>query len=196
MTTELAGATPRALERTLGLRELILIVVGTVIGSGIFIVPGAVLRQSGDHIGSALLVWLVGGVLSLLGALAYGELGAMEPQAGGLYVYVRDTFGPLPAFLYGWALFFAISSGSLATLAVAGAAYLSQIVPLTAALQKLAAVALVGAVAWINVRGTRQGALVQDWATAIKGAAILLMAVVVVTAGVLWGSFRSVARRR
>ena len=175
--------TGKTLERSLGARELTLIVVGTVIGSGIFIVPGAVLRQSGGHVGLALLVWLAGGVLSLLGALAYGELGAMQPEAGGLYVYVRDAFGRLPAFLYGWTLFFAISSGSLATLAVAGAGYLAQIVALTPALRKLAAVVLVAIVAAINVRGTRHGAVVQNWATAIKVGAIALMAVLLVGAG-------------
>jgi APA family basic amino acid/polyamine antiporter len=179
----MTGGGPRTLARTLGARDLTLIVIGTVIGSGIFIVPGAVLRQSGDHVGVALLVWLAGGVLSVLGALAYGELGAMEPEAGGLYVYVRDTFGRLPAFLYGWTLFFAISSGSLATLAVAGAGYLGQVVALTPALKKVAAVALVAIVAAINVRGTRHGAIVQNWATAIKVGAIGLMAVLLVGAG-------------
>lgn len=157
--------------------------VGTVIGSGIFIVPGAVLRQTGYAVGPALTVWLVGGVLSLLGALTYGEMGAMAPEAGGLYVYLRDTFGRLPAFLYGWALFFAISSGSLATLAVAAAGYLQQIVPLTPALQKLVSVAMVAIVCVINVRGTRQGAMVQNWATAIKVGAILLMAVALISGG-------------
>jgi basic amino acid/polyamine antiporter, APA family len=176
-------AVRQTLARTLGARDLTLIVIGTVIGSGIFIVPGAVLRQSGNHAGVALLVWLVGGVLSLLGALAYGELGAMQPEAGGLYVYVRDTFGRLPAFLYGWTLFFAISSGSLATLAVAGAGYLGQVVPLTPGWRKVAAVALVAIVAGINVRGTRHGATVQNWATAIKVGAILVMAAVLVGGG-------------
>ncbi len=171
------------LQRSLGLRELILIVIGTVIGSGIFIVPGAVLRQTGYAVGPALMVWLVGGVLSLLGALTYGEMGAMVPEAGGLYVYLRDTFGRLPAFLYGWALFFAISSGSLATLAVAAAGYLQQIVPLTPVGQKLVAVVMVAAVCVINVRGTRHGATVQNWATAIKVGAILLMAVVLISSG-------------
>ncbi len=158
--------------------------IGTVIGSGIFIVPGAVLRQTGYAVGPALLVWLVGGVLSLLGALTYGELGAMVPEAGGLYVYLRDTFGRVPAFLYGWALFFAISSGSLATLAVAAAGYLQQIVPLTPGLRKLVSVVMIAAVCAINVRGTRQGAVVQNWATAIKVGAILLMAVALIG----WGS--------
>ena len=73
------------LARVLSLRDLILIVIGTVIGSGIFLVPGSVLRQVDGHIGPMLLVWVVGGVLSLLGALTYAELGAMDPAAGGLY---------------------------------------------------------------------------------------------------------------
>jgi amino acid transporter len=97
-----------------------------VIGSGIFLVPGGVLRQAGGQAGPALVVWIVGGVLSLLGALAYGELGAMNPAAGGLYVYLRDAFGPLTAFLYGWTFFLVIATGSAATLAVASGSYLQQ----------------------------------------------------------------------
>ena len=182
MSTPVAG-TSSTLARTLGLRELILIVIGSVIGSGIFIVPGEVLRQTGFQVGPALLVWLAGGVLSLLGALTYAELGGMVPEAGGLYVYLRDTFGRLPAFLYGWSMFFAISSGSVATLAVAAAGYLNQIVPLTPAMGKVASVAMVAIVGLVNARGTRHGAMVQNWATAIKVAAILLMAVVLVSGG-------------
>ena len=85
------------LSRTLGFTDLVLIVIGTVIGSGIFIVPATVLTQTGGALGTALLVWFVAGVLSLLGALTYGELGAANPDAGGLYVYIRDAFGTLPA---------------------------------------------------------------------------------------------------
>ena len=88
----------RTLERTLGFTDLVLIVIGTVIGSGIFIVPATVLRQSDGAVGTAMLVWLVAGILSLLGALTYGELGAANPDAGGLYVYIRDSFGPSPPF--------------------------------------------------------------------------------------------------
>src|SRR5207249_7054084 len=106
------------LRRVLTLRDLVLIVVGTTIGSGIFLVPGAVLRQSGSDLGVALLVWVVGSVLALLGALTFGEFGAMLPDAGGSYVYVRRACGLLPAFLLGWTLFLAISTGSTATLAV------------------------------------------------------------------------------
>ena len=106
----------QSLARTLRLRDLIFIVVGTVIGSGIFVVPGAVLRDTGGDVGYALLVWALGGGLSLLGALTYGELGGMLPEAGGAYVYVREAFGPLPAFLLGWTLFLAINTGSTATI--------------------------------------------------------------------------------
>src|SRR2546422_1483504 len=97
------------LARTLGLRDLLLLIIGSVIGSGIFLVPGAILRQVEGSVGLALLGWLGAGVLSLLGALTYGELAAMNPAAGGLYVYIRDCFGRLPAFLYGWTLFLVIA---------------------------------------------------------------------------------------
>ncbi|HEX9611046.1 MAG TPA: amino acid permease [Gemmatimonadales bacterium] len=173
----------RDLARVLRLPDLILIVVGTVIGSGIFLVPGGVLRDSGGDVGIALLVWLVGGVLSLLGALTYGELGAMDPQAGGLYVYLRDTFGRLPAFLYGWALFFVIGSGSVATLGAAFARYMQEFVPLGPLAAKLVAMAMIAAVAWVNVRGTRRGADVQNWSTGIKVGALLLVSVLVLVAG-------------
>lgn len=85
-----------------------------------------------------------------LGALTYAELGAMHPQAGGLYSYIRDAFGRFPAFLFGWSLFFVISSGSIATLAVAGASYLGQLVPLDAFSTKLAAVTIIAMTAFIN----------------------------------------------
>ncbi len=163
------------LPRTLGLRDLILLTIGSVIGSGIFLVPGAVLRQVGGLIVPALLVWLVGGVLSLLGALTYGELGAMKPAAGGLYVYIRDCFGKFPAFLFGWTLFFVISSGAVATLSVAFSAYLSELVPLTPLLEKLIAVLMIAVVTAVNVIGTRASADLQNWTTAAKVFGILLM---------------------
>ncbi len=136
------------------------------------------LRQAGGWAGPALLVWVVGGVLSLLGALAYGELGAMNPAAGGLYVYLRDAFGPLTAFLYGWTFFLVIATGSAATLAVASTSYLQQFVALGPIGQKLSAVTLLGIVAAINVRSTRRSADVQNWSTAIKVGALLIMSVV------------------
>src|SRR5213078_1615505 len=178
-----APVAPRELARVLTLRDLVLIVVGVTIGSGIFTVPGAVLRQSGGDLGVALLVWLLGSVLALLGALTFGELGAMLPDAGGSYVYVRDAFGPLPAFLLGWTLFLAINSGGTATLAVAFANYLGELVPLAPAAHKLAAVAMIAAVAAVNIRGVRQAASVQDWSTALKVGALLALAVAGLTLG-------------
>src|SRR6185295_15983512 len=120
---------PNELRRSLGFTDLMLITIGTVIGSGIYLVPSGVLRQTGGHTGLAFAVWAVAGFLSLLGALTYAELGAMKPEAGGLYAYLRDAFGPLPAFLYGWASFLVIASGSIAALAVAFANYLSPLLP-------------------------------------------------------------------
>ena len=173
----------RTLERTLGLKELILIVIGTVIGSGIFIVPATVLQQTGGSISLSLAVWFVAGVLSLLGALTYGELGAANPDAGGLYVYIRDAFGPLPAFLYGWTAFFVIGSGSVATLAVAFTGYLGQLVPVTPIVAKIVAVLMIAVIMIINVRGTRKSANVQNWTTGIKAVALVVMSVVLIAMG-------------
>ena len=167
----------RELARVLTLRDLVLIVVGTTIGSGIFTVPGSVLRQSGGDLGVALVVWVVGSVLALLGALTFGELGGMLPDAGGSYTYVREAFGPLPAFLLGWTLFLAINTGSAATLAVAFANYLGELVPLTPLAHNLAGVAMIAAVAAVNIRGVRYAASVQNWSTALKVGAILALAV-------------------
>src|SRR5438093_9336601 len=171
-----AVTVPRELARVLTLRDLVLIVVGTTIGSGIFTVPGAVLRQSGGELGVALVVWVVGSVLALLGALTFGELGAMMPDAGGSYVYVREAFGALPAFLLGWTLFLAINTGSTATLAVAFANYLGELVPLTPLAHNIAGVAMIAAVTAVNIRGVRHAATVQNWSTALKVGAIVALA--------------------
>src|SRR6266478_4240424 len=110
-----AQAAPQ-LARDLGVSHATAIVVGTIIGSGIFLVPSEMMQA----VGSAKLVylaWLVGGMLSFFGALTYAELGAMRPQAGGEYVYIRDGYGPLPAFLYAWTWFLIAKPASIATLA-------------------------------------------------------------------------------
>ena len=171
------------LGRTLGFRDLLMLIIGTVIGSGIFLVPGPVLRNVHARPGLAMLVWISGGVLSLMGALTYGELSAMRPDAGGLYVYIRECFGGLAGFLYGWVLFFLISSGSVATLAVGFGTYFDQIVPVGALGVKLIAIAMIAVVAFINVRGTRNSANVQNAATAFKIAAIIVMATVLMLFG-------------
>lgn len=146
-----------------------------MIGSGIFLVPGAVLIQVHGHILLALLAWIVGGVLSLLGALTYGELTAANPKAGGLYVFIRDCFGSFPAFLFGWALFFAISAGADATLAVGFSNTLAQVFPISSTTAKLIAVLTLAAVTVVNVRGTRQGADLGNWTTAIKIGVIIAL---------------------
>jgi APA family basic amino acid/polyamine antiporter len=163
------------LARTIGRRDLALLVIGSVIGSGIFLVPGGVLSKSGGTVGVALLVWLFGGVLSLLGALTYSELGAMNPGSGGLYLYVRDAFGRLPAFLYGWTVFFVVQAGTVATLAVASGSYLEQFIPLGPIGRKGVSLALISLLTWLNVRGTRISVTALNAATMLKVAALVFL---------------------
>jgi APA family basic amino acid/polyamine antiporter len=171
------------LPRLLGFKDLVYLTVGGVIGSGIFIVPASVLQLTGAQLGPALLVWIAGGVLSTLGAFTYAELGAMKPECGGLYIYIRDAFGGFVAFLYGWAMFFVISSATNATLAVAFASYLSELIPLSPWAARGVAVAMLAAITVINVIGTRQSADVQNWTTLLKVAAILIMSVLLLARG-------------
>jgi basic amino acid/polyamine antiporter, APA family len=178
---EMSSASPAepaagGLRRVLRLHDLALLIVGTVIGSGIFLVPAFVLKTVGNSVPLALMVWIIGGVLSLLGGLTYGELGAMNPEAGGLYVYIRDCFGRLPAFLFGWVLFFVVSTGSVATLAVAFSSYLGEIFQLSVWTGKLISVFMIAVIAVVNVRGTRQSADLQNVTTVVKVIAILCMA--------------------
>ena len=173
---------PNELRRSLGFTDLMLITIGTVIGSGIYLVPSGVLRQTGGHTGLAFTVWAVAGFLSLLGALTYAELGAMKPEAGGLYAYLRDAFGPLPAFLYGWASFLVIASGSIAALAVAFANYLSPLLPFQVP-GPVISVAVILVVALINIRGTRGSATVQNWTTGAKFGVLFLLSLVLTLRG-------------
>jgi APA family basic amino acid/polyamine antiporter len=171
------------LPRVLGAFDLVGLTLGSVIGSGIFLVPAIVFTQTGGHLGPALLVWTVGGVLSLLGALTYAELAAMKPEPGGIYVYIRDAFGGFLAFLYGWALFFVIASATVATLAVAFTSYLREFVELSPFASMAVAVAMIAVITVINVLGTRGSANVQNWTTALKVGAILLMSVLLINGG-------------
>ena len=173
---------PNELRRSLGFTDLMLITIGTVIGSGIYLVPSLVLRQTAGHTGLAFAVWAVAGFLSLLGALTYAELGAMKPEAGGLYAYLRDAFGPLPAFLYGWASFLVIASGSIAALAVAFANYLSPLLPFRVPGPIISLVVIL-VVALINIRGTRGSATVQNWTTGAKFGVLFLLSVVLTLRG-------------
>src|ERR1700728_55187 len=155
------------LVRTLRQRDLLLLFIGSVIGSGIFLTPGLILQQLRGSVGFSLLVWVAGGALSLLGALTYAELSASNPEAGGLYCFIRDGFGRMPAFLYGWSLFLVIARRTIAALAHAFTRYLAEVVPFPAAATKFIAVAMIAVVTAVNVWGTRKSSDLQNWTTLI-----------------------------
>src|SRR6266403_2704941 len=173
----------KELTRSLRERDLLLLFVGSVIGSGIFLTPGLILRQVGGSVGWSLLVWLFGGVLSLLGALTYAELAAANPEAGGLYCYIRDGFGRLPAFLYGWCLFLVISAATIAALARAFSQYLAEVIPLTATESSAAGVLMIAVVTVVNVRGTRHSSDLQNWTTLVKGGLVVVLSIVLLVLG-------------
>src|SRR5436309_6353508 len=114
--------------RGLGLLDSTMIVAGSMIGSGIFIVSAGISKQVGAP-GWLLVVWIVTGLLTVIGALSYGELAAMMPKAGGQYVYLREAFSPMWGFLYGWTLFLVIQTGTIAAVAVGFARYLGVLFP-------------------------------------------------------------------
>jgi APA family basic amino acid/polyamine antiporter len=169
--------------RTLRLRDLFLLFIGSVIGSGIFLTPGLILRQLNGSVGFSLLVWVVGGILSLLGALTYAELAATNPEAGGLYCFIRDGFGRIPAFLYGWCLFLVIASGSIAALARAFTEHLAEIVPLSALGKTVLSVVMIAVVTAVNVWGTRKSSNLQNWTTLIKAGIIVILSAILLVLG-------------
>src|SRR5213078_3103636 len=123
-----ATALDTEFHRGLGLYDSTMVVVGSMIGSGIFIVSADMSRTIGSP-GWLLVAWLVTGLITVMGALSYGELAAMMPRAGGQYVYLREAYGPLWGFLYGWTLFLVIQTGTIAAVAVAFARYLGVLAP-------------------------------------------------------------------
>jgi APA family basic amino acid/polyamine antiporter len=177
--------------RTLRLRDLFLLFIGSVIGSGIFLTPGLILRQLNGSVGYSLLVWIAGGTLSLLGALTYAELAATNPEAGGLYCFIRDGFGRIPAFLYGWCLFLVIASGSVAALARAFTEHLAEIVPLSALGKTVLSVVMIAVVTAVNVWGTRKSSNLQNWTTLIKVAIIVILSAVLLSLGHHYGDIRA-----
>ena len=170
--------TPRELPRILGFTDVMGILVGTVIGSGIFIVPAAMAGYVQSPV-LLLAVWVVGGALTFFGALAFSELGAAFPQAGGMYVYLREAYGKPLAFLFGWTLFLVIDSGAIATLSMAFASkYLPQFTgPLSLLATRSIAASLIAALIAVNCLGTRWGARLQNVLMFIKFAAILAVSV-------------------
>ena len=178
------------LSRTLRERDLLLLFIGSVIGSGIFLTPGLIQREVGGSARWALLVWLFGGGLSLLGALTYAELAAANPEAGGLYCYIRDGFGRLPAFLYGWSLLLIIASGSIAALAHAFTTYLREIIPLSPGGAALATVLMIGVVTVVNIWGTRKSSDLQNVTTLVKAGLIVVLGSLLLLFGVATGHLR------
>lgn len=169
-------ADEHGLAREIGLRDGISIVAGTMIGSGIFLVP-AVIAQQVPSLTMVLLVWIFGGIVSLSAALVISELGAMFPQAGGLYVYLREAWGPTTAFLYGWASIVAIDSGATAAVATSFGIYLGQLVDLSPTQVKLCAMAVIAVLTIINCLGVKFGKGIQNVFAACKIAGIGIMVV-------------------
>ena len=177
-----ASESKPSLVRELGRVDGVALVVGTVIGSGIFLVPGPIAVQLAS-LWAVLLVWVLGGLLSLAGALSLGELGAMYPGAGGLYVYLRQAFGRPVAFLYGWGLLSMIQTGSIATLAVGFSLYLSRLFSLTRGEQKLSSILSILLLTVLNCFGIRLGKLIQNVSTASKLAGLALLFALLVWRG-------------
>ena len=171
-TTESAPATEQPkLLRALGLWETSAIAIGIMIGTAIFLVPAEITREVGSP-RTALAVWLVGGILSLFGALSFAELAAMFPQSGGQYVFLREAYGSLVSFLCGWSFFVSAQTGGISVLAVGFAEYLRELVALSPWQQKAAAGASIALFTAINYRGVREGGAVQSLLTGLKVAAM------------------------
>ncbi|GLC27049.1 APC family permease [Roseisolibacter agri] len=160
-----------AYARRLGLFSATMLVVGGIIGSGIFLNPAVVARRAGSA-ALTLGVWGIGAVVALLGAAIFAELGRRRPQAGGGYAYLRDAFGPLPAFLYGWALLLVISSGAIAAVAMTFAGYASALVGAPPEAQRPIALGAVALLTLVNVVGVAPGAVTQNVFTILKLAAL------------------------
>lgn len=184
-----------ALVRGLGLLDATTLIVGSVIGSGIFVAP-SIMAGYVQSPGLLIGLWLIGGVLTLFGALAYGELAAAMPKAGGQYVFLSKAFGPLWGFLYGWTLLVAINTGFIAAVAVAFAKYLGVFVPgigESFALFSVAgrpfstaqavALGVIVVLTWINVTGLRTGANIQNVLTIAKVGAVAALLVLAFALG-------------
>lgn len=175
---------PRGLARTLGLWDVTTITAGTILGSAIFVAAAFVPREV-PHPTLALLLWVAGGLIAVAGALTYSELGTMFPEAGGQYHYIKQAFGPLWGFLFGWASMLAIQAGANAYLGVAFGEYLGAFIPFFSSTHviasiplgpwtwqpntaQLAGVTAIAVLSVVNYFGTKQGAVVQGTITAIK----------------------------
>src|ERR1044072_5058706 len=182
--------------RGLGLLDSTMIVAGSMIGSGIFIVSAEMARQVGSP-GWLLVAWVITGFLTVIGALSYGELAAMMPKAGGQYVYLREAFSPMWGFLYGWTLFLVIQTGTIAAVSVGFARYFGALVPwiaddnylippihvsagytLSLSTTQLVGIAMIALLTWTNTRGLEYGKIIQNVFTTAKTGALFGLIVV------------------
>jgi APA family basic amino acid/polyamine antiporter len=187
--------------RGLGLLDSTMIVAGSMIGSGIFIVSADMARQVGSP-GWLLVAWVITGLLTVMAALSYGELAAMMPKAGGQYVYLREAFSPLWGFLYGWTLFLVIQTGTIAAVAVGFGRYLGVLVPwvsesnylidpvrigskyaISLSTAQLIGVLMIALLTWMNTRGLKLGKMVQNVFTITKTGALVALILLGVTVG-------------
>jgi APA family basic amino acid/polyamine antiporter len=196
-----ATALDTEFHRGLGLYDSTMVVIGAMIGSGIFIVSGDMARTIGSP-GWLLGAWVVTGLLTVVGALSYGELAAMMPRAGGQYVYLREAFSPLWGFLYGWTLFLVIQTGTIAAVSVGFARYFGALVPwirddnyliapihvsagyaLSLSTTQLVGIVMIAFLTWTNTRGLEYGKIIQNVFTTAKTGALVGLILV----GVLLG---------
>jgi APA family basic amino acid/polyamine antiporter len=181
--------------KALGPLDSTMIVIGSMIGSGIFIVSADIARTVGSP-GHLLLVWLITGLVTVTGALSYGELAGMMPRAGGQYVYLREAYNPVVGFLYGWTLFLVIQTGTIAAVAVAFAKFTSVLLPwfneqntlftvlgLNVSAAHLLAIASIAVLTGVNLRGIREGKIVQNTFTTAKTLALLGLIVIGIVVG-------------
>lgn len=191
--------------RGLGLLDSTMLVAGSMIGSGVFIVSSIIARQVGSP-GWLIVVWVVTGLLTLMAALSYGELAAMMPKAGGQYVYLREAFSPLWGFLYGWTLFLVIQTGTIAAVAVGFARYMGVLVPwvseskyiippirfggyaLSLSTAQLVGLALIALLTFMNTRGLKLGKLVQNVFTTAKTGALIALILLGIIVGLRSGA--------
>jgi basic amino acid/polyamine antiporter, APA family len=191
--------------RGLGLLDSTMLVAGSMIGSGIFIVSSIIGRQVGAP-GWLLVVWIVTGVLTLMAALSYGELAAMMPKAGGQYVYLREAFSPLWGFLYGWTLFLVIQTGTIAAVAVGFARYTGVLIPwfsesnyliepvrfggyaFSLSTAQCLGLAMIALLTFMNTRGLRLGKLIQNVFTTAKTGALIALILLGIIVGVKSGA--------
>jgi APA family basic amino acid/polyamine antiporter len=182
--------------------DAVMFVAGSMIGSAIFIVPADIIRQVGSP-GLLLLVWAITGVVIVFGALSYGELSAMYPHTGGLYIYLREGLSPLYGYLYGWALFCVIQSGAIAAVGVAFARFAAVLFPALTpdvfwgvtlhlpsgaidvglSWQRVLAIVSILALTWINIRGVKTAAALQTGLTVLKTSALCALIVIGLTIG-------------